>query len=110
MEVRARVSAVRKRFSPVAERWRPIARKLDARFGRASPLIIGRLLSAALTFAVPLVLSRHLSQHEFGVYKQFFLVGLTVVLVGQLGLSQSLYYFLPRGGEKRGAYVIQCIF
>src|SRR5205823_9288521 len=41
----------------------------------------------------------------FGTYKQFFLVSGTLLLVGQLGLTQSLYYFLPRGGAERGAYV-----
>ena len=28
-------------------------------------------------------------------------------LTCQLGLTQSLYYFLPRGGKKRGAYIAQ---
>jgi O-antigen/teichoic acid export membrane protein len=74
-------------------------------FGAGTPLVLGRVASAAITFALPLLLVRLLSPDAFGTYKQFFLVGQTVLLVGQLGLTQSLFYFLPRGGERRGAYV-----
>jgi O-antigen/teichoic acid export membrane protein len=78
--------------------------------GASSPLVAGRLLSAALTFALPLVLARLLAPHEFGTYKQFFLIAQTLQLTGQLGLTQSLFYFLPRGGRERGAYVSQTFF
>jgi O-antigen/teichoic acid export membrane protein len=75
--------------------------------GASSPLVAGRLVSAALTFALPLVLARLLSPAAFGTYKQFFLIVSTVLLTGQLGLTQSLFYFLPRGGKERGAYIVQ---
>jgi O-antigen/teichoic acid export membrane protein len=75
--------------------------------GAGGPLVGGRLVSAALTFALPLVLARLLSPQAFGTYKQFFLIVATLQLTGQLGLTQSLYYFLPRGGRERGAYVTQ---
>lgn len=82
--------------------------RLGAFFGQASPLVVGRLVSAAVTFALPLVLARLMTPAAFGTYKQFFLVAQTVLLVGQLGLTQSLYYFLPRG-RQRGAYVSQAL-
>jgi len=91
------------------QRARLLLGKLDRVLGGASPLVAGRLIAAALTFAVPLVLARHLSREEFGTYKQFFLVAATLMLTGQLGLTQSLYYFLPRGGPERGAFVTQSI-
>ncbi|HEX9102013.1 MAG TPA: oligosaccharide flippase family protein, partial [Polyangia bacterium] len=75
--------------------------------GAGSPLVAGRLVSAALTFGLPLVLARLLAPDEFGTYKQFFLIFSTVILTCQLGLTSSLYYFLPRGGKERGAYVAQ---
>ena len=75
--------------------------------GAGSPLVVGRLVSAALTFALPLILARLLTPEEFGTYKQFFLIASTVQLTCQLGLTQSLYYFLPRGGKERGAYIAQ---
>ncbi|TMA43294.1 MAG: hypothetical protein E6J82_07125, partial [Deltaproteobacteria bacterium] len=78
-------------------------------FGRSGPLVLSRVASAALTFGLPLVLVRVLDPHSFGTYKQFFLVAQTLLLVGQLGLTQSLYYFLPRGAAQRGAYVAQVV-
>jgi O-antigen/teichoic acid export membrane protein len=88
-----------------------VIQRLQALFvrvlGAGSPLIVGRLVSAALTFALPLILARLLTPEEFGTYKQFFLVASTVQLTCQLGLTQSLLYFLPRGGKERGAFVAQ---
>ena len=91
------------------QRVRVLLGKLDRVLGGASPLIAGRVIAAALTFAVPLVLARHLSRDAFGSYKEFFLVAMTITLTGQLGLTQSLYYFLPRGGPERGAFITQAI-
>jgi len=78
--------------------------------GASGPLVASRLASAALTFGLPLALVRLLDPAAFGTYKQFFLVGQTLIMVGQIGLTQSLYYFLPRGGEKRGVYLAQVLF
>jgi len=83
-------------------------RALVARvLGASGPLVGGRVVSAALTFALPLVLARLLTPEEFGTYKQFFLIASTLQMTCQLGLTQSLLYFLPRGGKERGAYVAQ---
>ena len=76
---------------------------------RASPLVLGRLLSALLTLSLPLGLARLLDPQEFGTYKQLFLVAQTALLIGQLGLLQSLYYFLPRAESGRGRYVTQAL-
>ncbi len=85
--------------------------RLRALFGKvlgaSSPLVAGRLVSAMVTFALPLVLARLLTPDQFGTYKQFFLIASTVWLTCQLGLAGSLSYFLPRGGKERGAYVAQ---
>ena len=78
-------------------------------FGMASPLVIGRVASMALTFALPLLLARSLDASDFGTYKQLFLVAMTVLMCCQFGLGQSLYYFLPREGAGRGAYVGQVL-
>src|SRR5262249_13543584 len=76
----------------------PLKKLARAALGQSSPLVLARLASAALTFGLPLALVRLLDPEAFGRYKQFFLAAQTVLLVGQLGLTQSLYYFLPRGG------------
>ena len=75
--------------------------------GAGGPLVAGRLVSAALTFCLPLILARLLTPEQFGTYKQFFLIASTVWLTCQFGLAGSLTYFLPRGGKERGAYVAQ---
>ncbi|HEX6836010.1 MAG TPA: lipopolysaccharide biosynthesis protein [Polyangia bacterium] len=67
------------------------------------------MISAVLTFALPLILARLLTPTSFGTYKQFFLIASTIQLTAQLGLTQSLYYFLPRGERDRGAYLAQAM-
>lgn len=77
----------------------------------ATPLMVGRGVSAAITFFIPVVLARALNLDEYGTYKQFFLLAGTVFLVGQLGLTASLYYFVPRAaeGEERRRYLTQTL-
>jgi O-antigen/teichoic acid export membrane protein len=79
---------------------------VERTFGRSGPLVLSRLLCTALTFGLPLLLVRLLRPAEFGAYKQFFLVAQTTLLIGQLGLTQSLFYFLPRRERGRGAYLV----
>jgi O-antigen/teichoic acid export membrane protein len=79
--------------------------KLDKIARQASPLVLGRIASVALTFVLPLWLARVLDPAGFGTYKQLFLVAQTVLLICQIGLTQSLYYFLPGGEKERGAFV-----
>ena len=45
---------------------------------------------------LPLILVRQMSQTEFGLYKQAFLVAGTVVTIFPLGFAMSAFYFLPR--------------
>jgi O-antigen/teichoic acid export membrane protein len=75
----------------------------------ATPLMIGRGISAVITFSIPIALARHLPQETYGTYKQFFLIAATTYLIGQAGLTASLYYFLPRDREDRGRYLIQAL-
>jgi O-antigen/teichoic acid export membrane protein len=76
--------------------------------GASTPLVLARLTSALLTFGLPLLLARVLTPAAYGTYKQFFLVALTVLYVMQLGIAQSLYYFLPRRDDAaRAAYLPQ---
>ena len=76
-------------------------------FGRSGSLVLSRVLSAAITFGLPLALVRLVDPTGFGTYKQFFLVSNTALLVGQVGLTQSLFYFLPREKENAGSYAAQ---
>jgi O-antigen/teichoic acid export membrane protein len=69
--------------------------------GKAGPLVLARLVTAGLTLSIPLVLARVLNLEDYGTYYQLFLIATTLHYVLPFGVSQSLYYFLPRAEEKR---------
>jgi O-antigen/teichoic acid export membrane protein len=73
--------------------------------------MIGRLLSYAVMFIVPLVNVRTLSVEEYGYYRQFWLIVETLTPMLLLGFSRSLLYYLPRQDtrEERGAYITQTV-
>jgi O-antigen/teichoic acid export membrane protein len=72
---------------------------------RAFWILSAKMLSLALGVAVPLILVRSMSQEEFGLYKQIFLVIGTAYTVLPLGFAMSVFYFFPRESERRGAVV-----
>jgi O-antigen/teichoic acid export membrane protein len=74
---------------------------------QAGPLMLGRGGATVLGFALPLILTRLLPQAEFGTYKQIWLVVTTAYFMLQLGLAQSLYYFLPRKDGRQQAWLTQ---
>lgn len=69
-------------------------------------ILIARTLSFAFSFLLPLLLVRWLSQEEFGLYKQVFLVVGTAMVVLPFGFGMSAFYFLPRERERRGQVVL----
>jgi O-antigen/teichoic acid export membrane protein len=73
---------------------------------RAFWLISAKTLAFALGFALPLILVRRLTQAEFGLYKQAFLVVGTAAAILPLSFVMSAFYFLPRERERRGAVVL----
>jgi O-antigen/teichoic acid export membrane protein len=77
---------------------------------RARPLMAARLAGAALTFAVPMVLARVLVPASYGTFKQGWLLSQTLCLVLPLGLTQSLYYFVPREPARADRFVAQTLW
>jgi O-antigen/teichoic acid export membrane protein len=71
---------------------------------QAGPLMLGRGGAMVLGFVLPLVLTRLLPQAEFGTYKQVWLVVTTAYFMLQLGMTASLYYFLPKRDGNGAAY------
>jgi len=67
-----------------------------------------KTVAYAFNFALPLVLVRRLNQHEFGLYKQVFLIVGTAVITLPVGFGMSAYYFLPRE-EARGRVVLNIL-
>ncbi len=68
---------------------------------RARPLMLARLVAAAISFAIPLALARSFRQDEYGTYKLLLLVANTLGYVLPMGMAQSLYYFVPRLAVRR---------
>ena len=65
----------------------------------------GRILGYAACFAIPIVLVRVFDQATFGTYKQLFLVFGTLFGLAQLGMAESLFYFVPERARRAGRYV-----
>ncbi|MEW6127500.1 MAG: oligosaccharide flippase family protein [Acidobacteriota bacterium] len=76
---------------------------------RATWFMVAKIAAFILNFILPLMLVRRLSPHEFGVYKQVFLVVGTAITLLPLGFGMSAYYFLPREPEKQGAVVFNIL-
>lgn len=74
--------------------------------GQALWLLFAKTLAFILSFALPLLLVRRLNQHEFGLYKQAFLVIGTAVALLPLGFAISAFYFLPREEPARQRQVV----
>lgn len=69
--------------------------------GRAAWILFAKTVAFAFSFALPLLLVRRLSQHEFGLYKQVFLIVGTALTMLPLGFGMSAYYFLPREPDRQ---------
>ncbi len=74
-------------------------------------LTLGRLVSYAVMFIVPLVNVRTMSKDEYGYYRQFWLLFETLSPILILGFPRSLLYYLPRvdSREERSAYLTQTV-
>lgn len=72
-------------------------------------LTLGRLVSYAVMFIVPLVNVRTMSKDEYGYYRQFWLLFETISPILVLGFPRSLLYYLPRveSREERSAILTQ---
>jgi O-antigen/teichoic acid export membrane protein len=82
----------------------------DSILTRARPLLAARLAGAVLALGVPMVLARVLVPASYGTFKQAWLVSQTVALMLPMGLTQSLYYFVPREPRDRDRYVAQSVW
>src|SRR5881409_1732780 len=65
-------------------------------------LASAKAVAFGLGFALPLILVRSLSQAEFGLYKQMFLLVNTAMTILPLGFAMSAFYFLPRCQDAPG--------
>ena len=68
-------------------------------------LVGGRTIGLVASFAIGIIFARIFAPADFGTYKQFFLVYATLYGLVQLGMAESLYYFVPRRSVDTGRYV-----
>jgi O-antigen/teichoic acid export membrane protein len=73
--------------------------------GPAFLLVFGRTVGMVAAFAIGPVIARVFTIEDVGTYKQFFLVFATLYGLAQLGMAESLYYFVPRAAGRTGRYV-----
>ena len=82
---------------------------MDSTLKPTAVLMSGRLAGIVVAFSVPVVLARVLDQTAFGTYKQLFLVYATLYGIAQVGMAESLFYFLPANREKAGRYALNSL-
>ena len=82
---------------------------MDSTLKPAVTLMSGRLVGVVVAFSIPVVLARVLDQTAFGTYKQLFLVYATLYGIAQLGMAESLFYFLPSNPARAGRYALNSL-
>lgn len=82
---------------------------IESIFRPAFVLMSGRALGFVAAFAIPVVLARVFDQSEFGTYKQLFLIYATLYSIAQLGMAESLFYFLPAAPRLGGRYALNAV-
>lgn len=71
-------------------------------------LIAGKITALISTLAIPLILTRNISQYDFGLYSQYQTLSLFITSIFSLGIQTNLYYFLPKESqENKRIYVLQ---
>jgi O-antigen/teichoic acid export membrane protein len=83
--------------------------RLDAVSRPTMWLVFGRGLGFAAAFIVPIVLVRLFDQTTFGTYKQLFLIFGTLYGLTQIGVAESLYYFVPKRPGEAGRYASNAV-
>ena len=73
-------------------------------------LMVGRALGQAVAFIIPVVLVRTFDPALFGSYKRLFLLYGTLYGIAQLGLAESLYFFVPRHPATAGKLAANAMF
>jgi O-antigen/teichoic acid export membrane protein len=83
--------------------------RVDTLAKPAMLLVAGRAIGLVASFAIGIILARLFAPAVFGTYKQFFLVYATLYGLAQLGMAESLYYFVPKNAARTGRYVCNAL-
>ncbi len=74
---------------------------------QAKAIFIGNILATLFQLLTPVVLTRIISQNDYGVFRQFTLIALPAITMLGMGYSTSLYYFYPTTDTKGRQKIIQ---
>ncbi len=73
-------------------------------------LLAAKVVGFALSFSLPLLIVRYLTQEQVGHYREAFQVITNAVIILPLGFSMSAYYYLARETEaRRGAAIFNIL-
>jgi len=72
-------------------------------------LLFAKTVGFAISFLLPLLVVRYLSQDEVGLYRQVFLVIVSANTILPLGFGMSAFYFLSRETVRRPAVVLNTL-
>ena len=72
-------------------------------------LLFAKVIGFAISFFLPLLIVRYLTQEKFGVYRQAFQFIVNAVAILPIGFSMSAFYFLNRESENRKATVFNIL-
>ncbi|HYV85569.1 MAG TPA: oligosaccharide flippase family protein [Patescibacteria group bacterium] len=75
----------------------------------AAALMTGRLAGVLVSFCIPVALARVFDPGAFGAYKQLFLLYGTLFGIAQVGMAESLFYFLPSDRDRAGRYAVNSL-
>src|SRR5713101_914336 len=75
---------------------------------QAGLLTVSRASAQVLNALVGIVVVRHLSQLEYGTFRQVYLLAATM-LQTELGFIESLYFFIPSFPKLRSIFVRQSV-
>jgi O-antigen/teichoic acid export membrane protein len=75
----------------------------------AAALMTGRLAGVAISFCIPVALARVFDPGAFGAYKQLFLLYGTLFGIAQVGMAESLFYFVPSDRDRAGRYAVNSL-
>src|SRR5882724_8098136 len=79
---------------------------MSSTFKPAAALMTGRLVGVLLSFCIPVALVRVFDPGAFGAYKQLFLLYGTLFGIAQVGMAESLFYFVPSDRDRAGFYAV----
>jgi len=76
---------------------------------QSSYLFAAKVLGFGIRILLPVFLVRTMTKADIGAYNQFFLVETLMRTVFQLGVSQSLFFFVPRDKDNAGGYFLNSL-